>query len=223
MSLDTSSGTWGEGWASDFGGEPQSGLVAPPGSDRMGSAIQAVIAAAMDIPSRSVRPADQAMPSGNVDGGYATYRISATEDASIPEQTNATQDDGSELEAVTVMQYLTVSVNFFRGRDPQSDDAGLPRYTTGAFDQASRLPRRLQLSAYYQMLRDAGLGFIGASDPRNLAGITDKHWESRGQIDIYLSAIALETAPVTVFSGIGTVGINVENPAGVLSTQTITP
>ena len=203
------SGTWGEGWASDFGGQPIPGLEIP-GTDRIGKALRDVIEAAMGMAPRTVVPADQSAPAGRVDQGFATYKIIDTKDAAWAEAENATQADGSELEAVSVPQYLTVSVNFYRGRNPKTDAAGMPIYSTGAFDQASRLPRRLQLTAFAEALRAAGLGFIGASPPRNLAGLADGHWESRGQVDLYISAVALETAPVTVFSGLGGITINVD-------------
>jgi hypothetical protein len=213
---------WQEGWASDYGGEPPVGLEVP-GSDRLGRAIGDIIEAAMEMAPNSVRWAGQDAPTGNVGEEFATFTFIDNEDAAIPEAVNATQEDGSELEAVTVQQYLTVSVNFFRGKAPAADDEGLPVFTTAAYDRAKRLPLRLRLTTFAELLRAANIGFIGASKARNLSGIADAHRESRGQVDLYISVIASENAPVSTFASLGSTGITVENPAGGVTTKTITP
>jgi hypothetical protein len=211
---------WADGWASGFGGTPPT--TQGPGTDRIGKAIHDVIAAAMGMDPKAVRPAGQNAPTGRVDKEFAIYQITSAEDAGFPEAEATPQAFGTATEAAFVPQYLTVSVNFYRGKSPSADAAGLPVFTTGAYDRAKRLPLRLRLTPFAELLRSYGLGFIGASEPRNLSGFADAHHESRGQVDLQFSIIALETSDVATFESFGGAVLTVEDQAGVPTTKTIT-
>ena len=187
----------------------------------MGVAIRALIQAAMGMPDKSVRPWGQSAPAGRTSDEFATVNVRETDDAAKAEYQIVTQDDGSTVEAIAIPQYITASVNFYRGPSPQTDASGMPIYTSGAYDRASRLPKRLQLTQFTEMMRSMGLGYIDSSKPRNLAGLADGHWESRGQVDIYFSAIAVELAPIGTFAQIGDVGIKVETPDGTIHERTL--
>ncbi len=214
--------TWGEGWASDYGGAPATGTDPKPGAQRMGIAIRALIAAATGIVTSAVRPANQSAPAENNAEEFATVEITGAMDMSQPAARLERQDDGSYVDFVDVMQEITVSVNFFRGPKPKRDGAGLPVYTVGAYDRAQRLENRLKLALYTELARSMGLGFLRASRARDLSAIASGHWESRGQVDLYFCVIAQENAPIPVFSALGPTTITVENQAGVQSTKTIT-
>ena len=213
--------TWLEGWAGTYGGEPPEGVAPDPGTDRMGDAIASLIALACDMDTSKVRPENQNGPTGNVGESFATYRIIATDEEAVRESSIEIQDDGTELEVITQHQVVTVSFNFYRGKNPKTDGAGLPAFTTSGFDMAKRLPLRMQLNGVVEARRDLGIGYRGAGRPRDLTSIVDAHWESRGQVDLYFTVVAQENGPISTFQAVGGTTIKVEEPDGTIDETTI--
>lgn len=212
--------TWGEGWASEYGGAPAPGATPKNGTERMGIALRALIAAATGLPTSAVRPANQSAPASKPKEEFATVEITASQDMGQHEQRLERQLDGSFLDYVNVLREITVSVNFYRGPH-RVDAAGNPVYSVGAYDRALRLEARLGLSQFVELARSYRIGFLRASRARDLAAIDSAQWESRGQVDLYFSVVAQENAPVSTFAGIGPITITVDNPAGNQSTKTI--
>jgi len=211
--------SWGEGWGSGWGGEPPPGPVPVPSTDRMGIAIRTLIQAAMGMPDNSVRPENQKAGKSNLTGEYATVRIISQRNLAQPETFKTQQEDGSYVEQVCIMKELMVSVNFLHV--PEKDAAGLPLYSTQAFDKASRLPVRLRLSQFTDMMQQMGIGFLRASPPRDLTGIVPGEYESRGQVDLYLCVQTVENGPIDIYERFGGATITVEEPDGTIDETTI--
>jgi hypothetical protein len=210
-----------DGWASDWGTETNGASPATDtGADRLGRAVRELVRQVMGMPAGSVRPANQVAPRGKATEGFATVLLIQTDDAGWTEQV-ISGTVGSEAQTLTVPRYVTASVQFFKGKAPLVDDAANSVYGGGGFDQASRLPSRLQLAVFVELMRTMRLGFIGASPPRDLTGLTNEQWESRGQVDLHFQVIAAEDAPIGTFGEIGEIDITVETPDGTQHSETI--
>ncbi len=215
------SAAWGDGWGSSWGAgsDPSSTDAPEAATDRMNRALRVLIQSAMGMPPGSVRPANQIAPRGNQTAEFATVLIADAINEGWAETTYAVQPDTSVVESVEIQQRLYVSVQFFKA--PNKDRAGIVKYSKAAFDRASRLPNRLQLSQFSAMMQQMGFGYVSHGRPRDLTDISDATWESRGQVDLEFYVIAREAGPMDVFTSFGA-GIFVQTPDGAIHEQTIT-
>ena len=210
-----------DGWQSDWGTETNGASpVTDTGMDRMARAVRELIRLAMGMPAGSVRPANQVAPRGKTSEGFATVLLMETEDAGWTESA-IDGSVGSQAETITVPVYVTASVQFFRGTSPPTDEASNATFAAGGYDQAVRLERRLQLVQVREIMRGMRIGLIGANRPRDLSGLSNGQWESRGQVDLYFQVIASENAAIETFGEVGEINITVETPAGAQHSETI--
>jgi hypothetical protein len=188
-------------------------------NEGMGRAIRKLVATAMGFAGKDVRPENDGGPRGKPGETFATVHVTSTETQGWAE---SEIDAPGTTEAIRTPIRVTVSVNFWKGAPPKAatDPAGIARYTTAAFDMVERLPRRLQLTQLSEMMRGMGLGFIGASRARDLADTINAQWESRGQVDLYFSALSSENAAITTYGEIGEINTVVESPDGTQHTTT---
>lgn len=159
--------------------------------------IRALLVAVTGLPEADVRPADQVAPSGHQSKEYVTVRIDDVDGMGTPARSHTatgTVPNDVTTEHADQAEVMVVSVDFYRG--PNTDGAGIAKYTNKAFDRAARLPQQLALAVNVERMRAAGLGYLGASRPRNLSGVVDHTFESRGQIDLTFNVVNRESAPV---------------------------
>jgi hypothetical protein len=221
------SATWGAGWGTEWDG----GQYPPPagecGGDALNRALRELVRLIMGMPAGSVRPAHQNSPRGLAGENYATVLVADVVPSAQPESL-IVQVDGVDTEAVVIPQEAMVSVQFYKVKADATaagqralDGAGIPQWSTFAFDQAMRLGARLGLTSSWEMRRGMTLGLSRVGTARNLATVNDAVWESRGQIDLWFNVMALETETTTTFGEIGEINIKVESPDGTVHTKTI--
>lgn len=177
--------------------------------DEANKAIRTIIRTAMGMAEHSVAPADQDSPTGAADAEFARVKIIASRDAGMPSVRTAPigGNDDDVTESVETVKIVVASVNFYKA--PPKDATGQPRYSNAAFDKASNLVARLHTAAAILAMQKAGLGFISASEPRNLTGDVDSVHESRGQIDVTFSFVHRESTVIPAITSAG-LGLQVE-------------
>ncbi len=164
-------------------------------NDEITIAVCNLVRGAMGMPAKSVRPADQMLPAGGQVTELATVKIISADDLGEPAITNTVSADPTKVgELVETPRVIVASVQFFRSA--AKDGVGLAKWSTSAFDRASRLPLLLGLSQNVATMRAMGLGFLKASQARNLSALADSVWESRGSVDLTFNVIASETGSV---------------------------
>lgn len=168
----------------------------------MNQAVRFLIRTALGMPDNSVRPAGQTAPAGGQIQEIATVNILDSDEAGYPGVSVEDDGHGGTVVASEVPEIFVASVNFYRA--PTKDAVGIATYSNAAFDRAARLPQILQKPSNVEIMGQLGLGLLTWSKPRNLRGLADATWESRGQIDLTFNIINRETDAVDT---IGTVPI----------------
>ncbi len=188
--------------------------------------IRDVVRQALVMPANSVRPANQANPVGPADEEFATVLIQSAEASPDPAVREIAVADQPTLMDFTLddVQTLQCSVQFFKSRGASGnsgmDTAGLPKYSSVAFDRAARLPQRLLLPDSVERLFRYGMGFIDASTPKNLTAIVDALYESRGQIDLTFAVVNRETLRISIYDHVP-IDLRVAWPGGQTDTRTL--
>lgn len=154
--------------------------------DDINKLIRTFIRETLAMPANSVRPANKTAPTGKQTEQFATVLVTLIEDTGHDDRKTA-NDAALALtvtETIIGMRKLSVSVQFFRG---------------DALTKASKLKSRMTLSSSIDKLKAINLGFVRASQPRNLSALVDAAWEERGQIDLEFYLIATETETLNTF------------------------
>lgn len=187
----------------------------------MNLAVRNLVRGVLGMPNGSVRPADDRSPMGGETTEMATVHILTVDDAGEP-SFGYTADVNPLLvdEAVSVPRVFVASVQFYKS--PTADSLGAAKQSDAAFTRAARLALLLGLSANVVTMRTAGLGFLKASQARNLTAIAGSSWESRGSVDLTFNVIARETAPVVTI-GIVPLNIITQTPDQTRSSEVIAP
>lgn len=185
--------------------------------DDLNYCVRQLVRRVMAMPDNSVRPAGQIAPTGTQVAQFATVDILEAPEVGSTDRSLVTVDDVTN-EALDSLYRFTVSVNFYKGT--AADAAGIAQYNNTAFDLASRLPQRLELSESILLMQQLGIQWIGASKPRNLRRLIDATWEGRGQIDLYFTVVNRELAPIGTFESVD-VGLNVQEPDGTIQHRDI--
>lgn len=107
------------------------------------------------------------------------------------------------------------------GAIPSDNSAGIAKYSNEAFDRARRLPLLLELSQNELLMQQMGLSCEDSSQARNLAGVADATWESRGSVDLTFVIISREAVAVAATSSVA-LGLQVLEPNGTIQTRSIT-
>lgn len=133
----------------------------------------------------TVRPANQVAPTkGDI---FATVYIATDSErghADIRQQ-NIPGDPALRIEETATAQSLAMaSIQFFRA---------------GAIDAAKKLKRRIQMTDAQDLMGLHGLGFVKASDVRNLTMAVNEIWEERAQIDIEFHYVNSEVINVNTY------------------------
>ncbi len=162
--------------------------------DTLNLAVRQLVRAAMAMPAKSVRPADQIAPVGGQTAPFATVKIISCEGVGWADVSLEDDGAGGTNEVLQLPDRFVASVNFYGSA--AKDAAGIARYSNEAFDRASRLSQILQLSANADRMRQIGIGFMGASQARNLSALADATWSSRGQVDLTFSVVNREIASI---------------------------
>jgi hypothetical protein len=166
--------------------------------DLAADCVRELVRRAMEMPANSVRAADQLVPAGGQIDEFAEVRLLTVEDvgtggAKSIATTGDVPDDTSE-ERVDQVKRIMASVNFYRA--PAADAAGLVVYNSRAFARAASLEQRLQLNDSVALMNQMGLLLERAGRPRNLTGVIDATFESRGQVDLTFTVVARESAAI---------------------------
>ncbi len=187
----------------------------------MNLAVRNLVRGVMGMPDGSVRPSGQMAPAGGQVTEIATVHIISADDVGEPNIGYTANTDPLLVdEEVSLPRVFVASVQFYRSAT--ADPAGLAKWSTSAFGRAQRLPLLLGLSANVATMRAMGLGFLKASQARDLAAVSDSIWESRGSIDLTFNVIASETAPVATIR-IVPLTIITQNPDQTRSSEVIAP
>jgi hypothetical protein len=197
-------------------------------TDAVAWLLRDVVRLALGMAANTVRPANQANPVGPADEEFATLLITSVQASPDPVVREIAVTAQPTLMDFTLddVQTLQCSVQFFKSRGANStngmDTAGLPKYSSVAFDRAVRLPQRLLLPDSIERLFRYGIGFIDASAPKNLTAIVDALYESRGQIDLTFAVVNRETLRISIYDHVP-IELRVAWPGGETDTRTLTP
>ena len=184
--------------------------------DTLNLIVRQIVRVVMSMPSGSVRPSDQSAPAGGQGSPYATVKIISCEGLGASTGTVEPDGAGGFVEMIEVPTRFMASVNFFGSTT--KDAAGIAKYSNEAFDRAARIATLFELSVNVDLLQRTGLGFLKASTPRNLAGLADATWQSRGQVDLTFAIINREQAAIgTLLSA--AYALTTLSPDGVLHTR----
>lgn len=169
--------------------------------DNVNLAIRNLVRFVMNMPDGSVRPSDQLAPAGAQTREFATVKIISVHDVGrseayepIPDVTEAVTYDletGSEIVA---------SINFYRS--PAKNPVGIATYSNSAFDRAQRLGRLLWAEPNVVLQDQMGIGILSSTPARNLTGVVDATWESRGQIDVTFGIVNQELFQVATIASV---------------------
>lgn len=157
--------------------------------------IRQVIRVAMGMPADSVRPAKQIAGAGTQIQHLASVEIISAPDLGWPAVTYENADDTETSpvnENVDQLKQIVASVNFYRGGN--ADSAGMAEWTLRAMDDASRVGQRIGMTANMELMHSLGLYFIDAGPARDLTGIENSTWKSRGQVDLTFNVVNRETS-----------------------------
>lgn len=172
------------------------------------------------MPPNSVRPANQAAPRGAQNEQFATVFIMSDGQDGVPGVDVVPDGQGAWLEEVQVAERITAHVQFFG--TAKKDGASMATYSTDAFELARRLPLLLELSRNVILCQQIGLGYEDATPARDLSGISDKVWESRGSVDLTFAIISREQVAIAALAETTfTPGLRVLEPDGTIQTRTL--
>jgi len=180
--------------------------------DAVNFLIRNVVRQALDMPANSVRPANQSYPVGKADEEFATVLLKSSEDSGWPDVVLSDNEDGTVEYALDNIVTFTASIQFFKSAET-TDAAGIPKYSSKAFDRAIRLCTRLQLPTIDELLYNYGLGFVSHTNPQNLTAEMDTMWESRGAVDITFGVANRETATAAIYE-VSNINLWFEPPGG---------
>lgn len=102
------------------------------------------------------------------------------------------------------------------GASPSDNKSGLAKPGLDAVELARRLALVLQFGQHASYMQAVGLGYLRASQVRDLSFVTDGNFESRASIDLTFNFIARESLPVAAFEPPFEIGIKAEAPGGAI-------
>lgn len=162
--------------------------------DTLNLVVRQLVRAVLGMPSGSVRPADQIAPAGGQTAAYATVKIISCEGVGWAETRVVSDGAGAYNEELQLPERFTASVNFYG--TSAADAAHVALFSNEAFDRASTLMLRLQRSRSVALMAQIGIGLLRGSQARNLAGIGDTIWQSRGQVDLTFNVVNRDITPI---------------------------
>lgn len=154
--------------------------------DDLNKMVRKLVREVLGLPENYVQKANQMAPTGKKSEPFATVlitMISATgeDDRKLrPEAAPST----NVQEIVAGQRRFKASVQFFRA---------------DAFTLAQRLPGRMNLSSASAKMQALGLGYVGASDAKDLSAVIEADWEGRAQIDLEFHVMAVEVDSVPTY------------------------
>lgn len=177
--------------------------------DGINTLFRTLIRQTMGMPSNAVRPANQAAPVGLPSAPFATVLITDVNSSALAITKQVNQASPSLLidESVIVHSIVSLSIQFFNGL---------------AFTQAQRLGVLLQSSAVIERMNVLGIGLLKIGVARNLTGLIDTFWESRGQIDLEFSLLAREQMVLGTY-GTFPLAVHYESPPSTMTKEVIAP
>ena len=189
--------------------------------DDLNLAVRNLVRVVLAMPDGSVRPANQSAPAGAQTKEFATVKIVTVDVHDGDLGTAADEIDQTVTnEVLESPEVFVASVQFFRA--PTKDAGGIALYSMSAFERSVRLVRLLGMSSAIETMRIMGLGLMEVGTPRNLAGIADATWESRGQVDLTFNVISRDIAPIPVIESVD-ITISVPPAPPVTTTVEVNP
>lgn len=175
--------------------------------DDINKLIRTFIRETLAMPADTVRPANHTAPTGKQTEQFATVLVTVIDETGQDDRklTNDAAPAQTVTETIVGQRKLMASVQFFRG---------------DALTKAIRLKTRMSLSSSADRLAAINLGFVRASQPRNLTAIVDAAWEARAQIDLEFHLLAKEVQSIPTF---GRFPINVSTEFSTTSSEVIAP
>lgn len=179
--------------------------------DDLNRNIRELVRTVMAMEPNSVRPADQIMPAGTQSQRRATVKIIEVKQVGITRREFPAADPNL-TESIESVQVVTASINFFGGT--KQDPAGLARSQNWGLEMATRLGPRLRLAASIELQLKLGVLLLSEGTPRNLSGVVDATYESRGQVDMTFTAANREQAAVPTLVS-AEVELQIQESAGI--------
>ena len=137
------------------------------------------------------KPARQRRPVGATNYDFATVSITSSDLVSInvqrfnadnPRVYGYVPSYATQVEVVDPLDKFTASVNFYRSGE--TDAAGMPIAVAQTMSRARTLVKLLESSESAERMRQYGLGYITASQCRDLSALVDGNFEDRTQVDL---------------------------------------
>lgn len=184
--------------------------------DTMNLAVRLLVRNVLGMPLKSVRPADQIAPTGGQTEPFATVKIISCDGIGSSDYTYEDDGAGGTNEVLQLPQRFVASVNFYGST--AKDPVGIAKYSNEAFDRAARLVQLLEKTSSVILMQQMGLGFLSASPARNLSGLADATWQSRGQIDLTFNVINREMESIGLIESVE-IDITTIGPDGIPHTR----
>lgn len=184
--------------------------------DDLNRNIRELVRTVMGMPANSVRPANQIMPTGAQNDRRATVQIIDDRQVGVSRRETAAPDPNL-TESIDSVQVFTASIQFFGGT--KHDAAGIAKSQNWGLEMATRLGPRLRLASSIELMTKLGVLLLAEGTPRNLSGVVDATYESRGQVDLTFTAANREQADVPTLVS-AAVELKVQESTGV-QTQTV--
>lgn len=168
------------------------------------------------------RPEGTRNPTGPTSKPYATVKLHSPEILSVnmvrvvpssdtDHLVTPTQVPPDLIEVIDSIESITTSVQFFR--DGNVDGVGRPIWGEGALSRASSLVKRMNFSHVVDKMFSFGLGFMSASQIRDLSTVVDGVNERRAQVDLEFVISSPEAVALQMFKS-AEIGIKMQQPDG---------
>jgi hypothetical protein len=155
------------------------------------------------------RPYGQRAPVGDAAAPYATVRLMTSDEVSAnlrqwvvtdPAVAGVVdpEEDHDLVEVLESFDEITVSVQFWK--DGRVDAVGRGSWGEAAHSRAASLVRRLWMTHSVEYANQLGLGFVSASQVRDLSAVVDAFNERRAQVDLTFYVTNAETFVLNTFA-----------------------